>query len=114
MAEVNISSIFSDALSGASSMTQQAAGVYQQAQNAFTSRRDMNTPTAPADWAANIPAPPSTGTSPYVAPQQPYYPPSYDYGYGYGVSNGYSNWATTNQNQGYPGFASPTYGKGGY
>lgn len=118
MAEVDLSTVFSDALSGAGTLTQQAGTVYQQAQNAFTSRREITMPPQPpaAEWANTMP-PQSPYQSPYPN-QAPMYPTpqNYSYGYGYNAPSGY-NWnqgTDQSTNSDLAGFTSPTYGKGGY
>lgn len=106
-AGVDVGSIFNDAMNAGSSALTQAGNLYQQAQQAFGSRRETQ-----GNPYANIPSPWDNNTSQQQAPQQAYLQPSYSYGYS-GSNNGFG-YAAPQGEVGIPGYTNPMYGKGGY
>lgn len=108
-AGVDVGSIFNDAMNAGSSALTQAGNLYQQAQQAFGSRREtQGNPYAnvPSPWDNNNPS------QQQMAPQQAYLQPSYSYGYS-GSNNGFG-YAAPQGEVGIPGYTNPMYGKGGY
>lgn len=95
-----VNNIFADAVNAAGTMASQAREMFSSQQNGFGSRREMTQPQGTA-WSGQ--------------PQNPYNVASYGYGYGNPNQFGmYQNNGMMNQDLGYPGISSPSYGKGGF
>lgn len=115
--QVNLSAIFNDTLNNASEAVSSINNMYQQAQNTFTSRREIAPPPqfqqiqgAPQNPYWNVPDP-NQQQSPWAPPAQYASTNSYGYGYSNGSTVGFSY--TPQQEIGYPGFTNQVYGKQG-
>ena len=96
-----VNNIFADAVNAAKNMTSQANNMFNSQQIGYGSRREMNQPQGNVWSGQNM--------------QNPYNVATYGYGYGTN-SNQFGMYQNNmmNQDLGYPGISSPSYGKGGF